>query len=133
MFLEKHQEFLTHQRNLQGIITEIYDIVNLVAPPIMNSLFWVSITIRKIQIQDTRYSTDTRNTVNHRLETVIYKAPPREKLPFEYKFASFLDEFKLKIKLWKCEMCICRLCKQYHPNLGYIRKSRITLPRYFDL
>lgn len=39
MFLEKHQEFLTHQRNLQGLITEIYEIVNLVAPPIMNSLF----------------------------------------------------------------------------------------------
>ena len=37
--LETHNEFTIHQRNLQVLMTEIYKIVNDVAPPIMNSLF----------------------------------------------------------------------------------------------
>ena len=37
--LETHNELTIHQRNLQVLMTEIYKIVNGVAPPIMNSLF----------------------------------------------------------------------------------------------
>ena len=37
--LETHNELTIHQRNLQVLMTEIYKIVNGVAPRIMNSLF----------------------------------------------------------------------------------------------
>ena len=37
--LETHNELMIHQRNLRRLMTEIYKIVNGVAPPIMNSLF----------------------------------------------------------------------------------------------
>ena len=37
--LGTHNELSIHQRNLQVLMTEIYKIVNGVAPPIMNSLF----------------------------------------------------------------------------------------------
>ena len=130
MLLEKHQEFSIHLRNLQGLMTETYEIVNLIAPSIISSLFELSINIMNFQ----ELTTDTRNTVDHGLKTVIYKVPPiRAKLTFAYKLTSSLDEFKSKIKSWECEMCSCRLCKQYQANLSYIRTSRITLPRYFCL
>ena len=39
VLLEKHHDFSIHKRNLQVLMTEIYKIVNGIAPPIMNSLF----------------------------------------------------------------------------------------------
>ena len=38
ILLEKQQEFSIYQRNLQVLITDVYKIVNDVAPPLMRSL-----------------------------------------------------------------------------------------------
>ena len=93
-------------------MTEIYKILNGIASPIMNSLF----TFRLNQ-----HNLKKRNTVNYGLETVTYRAPVLwSKLPSEYKLAGSLTAFKSKIKSWKCEICTCRLCKEYQPSLGYI-------------
>ena len=37
--LREQNEITIHQRNLQVLMTEVYKIVNSIAPPIMNSLF----------------------------------------------------------------------------------------------
>ena len=37
--LSNHNEITIHQRNLQVLMTEIYKIINHIAPPIMSSLF----------------------------------------------------------------------------------------------
>ena len=42
VFLEKQKQFSIHQRNLQILMTEIYKILNDIAPPIMTSLTSVS-------------------------------------------------------------------------------------------
>ena len=101
-------------------MTEIYNIVNGIAPPIMNSLFTFCLNqhnLRNLQ----ELLTKKRNTVNYGLETVTYRAPVLwSKLPSEYKLAGSLTAFKSKIKSWKCEICTCRLCKEYQPSLGYI-------------
>ena len=39
VLLQKQHDFSIHQRNLQVLVTEIYKIVNGIAPPTMNSLF----------------------------------------------------------------------------------------------
>ena len=39
VLLEKQHDFSFHQRNLQGLITKVYKIVNGIVPPIMNYLF----------------------------------------------------------------------------------------------
>ena len=39
VLLEKQYNFSIHQRNLKALMTEIYKIVNRIAPPIMDSLF----------------------------------------------------------------------------------------------
>ena len=57
--------------------------------------------------------------VNYGLETLTYRAPAIwEKLPSKYVHTISLDEFKSKIKSWKCEICPCGLCKNYQPNPG---------------
>ena len=74
VLLEKQHDFSTHQRNLQFLMTEVYKIVNGIAPPIMNSLFTFRLNqhnLRNFQ----ELLTEKRNTVNYGLETVTYRTP----------------------------------------------------------
>ena len=73
VLLEKEHDFSIHQRNLQVLMTEIYKIINGITPPIMNSLFTLSLNqhnLRNFQ----EVSTEKRNTVNYGLEAVTYRA-----------------------------------------------------------
>ena len=101
-------------------MTEIYKIVNGVAPPVMNSLLEFrssKYNIRNFQV----LSTDFRRTVKYGIDTVTYRASSLwTKLPCEYKLAVSLKEFKVKIKKWKSDTCPCRLCKKFQPNLGFV-------------
>ena len=74
--------------------------------------------IRNFQV----LSTDFRRAANYGIEAITYRAAPSlwAKLPSEHKLAAFLDEFKVKIKKWICDTCLCRLCKRFQPNLGFI-------------
>lgn len=61
-------------------MTESYEIVKLIVPSIVNSLFESSINIMNFQQE---LPTDARNTVDHGLEKLIYKALPiRAKLTY---------------------------------------------------
>ena len=120
VLLEKQHDFSIHQKNLQVLIIEIYKIVNSIAPPIMNFLFTFSLNQHNLR-NFRELSTEKRNPVNYGLETVTYKMPVLwAKLPSEYKLAGSLTAFKSKIKSWKCEICTCRLCKEYQPSPRYI-------------
>ena len=118
--LSNHNEITIHQRNLQVLMTEIYKIINHIAPPIMSSLFEI-----RENTHNTRYfqvlSNESRRTVNYGLETMSYRAPFLwENLPPEYKLANSLNILKRKIKNWKGVNCLCTLCKTYVRELGYI-------------
>ena len=47
-------------------------------------------------------------------------------LQSEYKNVKSLEEFKSKIKTWKCDFCPCRLCKNYIQNLEFFKKSTLA-------
>ena len=104
-WVETHNELTIHQRILQVLMTEIYKIVNGVAPRIMNSLFEFrsnEYNIRNFQV----LSTDLRRTVKYGIETMTYRAPSYwAKLPSEYKLADSLTEFNVKVKKWQCDTC----------------------------
>ena len=91
VLLEKQHDLSIHQRNLQILMTEIYEIVNGIAPIIMNSLFTFRLNQHNLKkFQD--LSTVKRNTVNYYLETVTYRAPILwAKLPSKYKLAGYIN------------------------------------------
>ena len=104
--LETHNELTIHQRNLQVLMTEIYDIVNGVAPTIMNS--FLEFRSKKYNIRHFQVlSTDFRRTVKYGIETITYRVLSLwGELPSEYKVAASLEEFKVEIKKWKCDMSL---------------------------
>ena len=80
-------------------MTEIYKIINHIAPPIMSSLFEI-----RVSTHNTRYfqvhSNESRRTVNYGLETIYYRAPFLwANLPPEYKLAKSLNIFQRKKRL----------------------------------
>ena len=101
-------------------MTEIYKVVNGVALLILNFLSEFrnnKYNIRNFQVHSTYFM----RTVNYGIETITYRAPSLwAKLSSEYKLTPSLEEFKMKIKKWKCDSCSCRLCKKFQPNLGFV-------------
>ena len=88
-------------------MAEVYKIVNSIAPPIMNSLF-------QFRYNTSNIYTENRKTIRYGTETVTYRAPFLwANLHTKYKNAKSLDEFKSKVKAWKCDFCQYRLCKKY--------------------
>ena len=118
--LREQNKITIHQRDLQVLMTEVYKVVNSIASPIMNSPFHFRCNTTNIRNFQEIY-TENRKTVRYGTETVAYRAPFLwANLHTKYKNAKSLDEFKSKIKAWKCDFCQCRLCKKYVQNLGFI-------------
>ena len=107
-----------HSREI--LMTKMYKKINHTPPPIMSSLFEIrrnSHNTRHLQVLCNK----SRRTVNYYLETICYRTSfLLANLPPEYKFASYLNIFKRKIKNWKRENYLYWLCKTYVRELGYI-------------
>ena len=115
--LREQNGITIHQRNLQALITEVYKIVNGIAPTIMNFLF--------------QFCCNTNNIRNFQEIFTKDKKIATYRVPFlwanqhtKYKNPKFLDEFKSKRTAWKCDFCQCNLCKKYVQNLGFIKKNQ---------
>ena len=62
-------------------------------------------------------SNESKKTVRCGLEAVKYRILlVWTNLLEKYKTKSSINSFKTKIKTWKCETCICRLCQTYVQN-----------------
>ena len=60
-------------------------------------------------------------TVRYGLQTISYMAQK-----FATKQVPTVNEFKVKIKIWKLENCPCRLCRTYLPQIGFITECLLT-------
>ena len=96
---------------------EVCKIINDIAPRLMDSLFQFCCNTHKIRnVQRTFYR--KRKSDKYGTETVTYEAPPLwANQHTKYKNAKFVDAFKSKIKVWKCDFCQYRPCKKYVQNL----------------
>ena len=120
--LKEKNEPTIHQKNLQVLMTEVCKIVNGITPPIRNSLFNFHANIHNIR-NFQKIFTENRKTVIYGIETVTYRALFLwANLWSECKNVKSLDEFKSKIKTWKCDFCPCRYCKNYIQNVGFFKK-----------
>ena len=110
-FLEKNKEITVHQRNLQVFLIEVFKIINENVPSIVDSFFIFrenSHNLRNFKIM----LNGNKKTLRYGSEKISYCAPLLwENLQEEYKLANSLSEFKLKVKTWKCDTCVSRLCR----------------------
>ena len=100
-----------HQRNLQVLMKETFKIINGISPPIMEKIILLrenTHSVRNFQ----EISNENRKTVKYGIETISNRTPFLwANIPIEYKLATSLHDFMLKIKYWHCDKCVCRLCQ----------------------
>ena len=118
--LGKNKEITIHQRNLQVLMIEVFKIINGYAPPIMDNIFIFrenTHNLRNFQV----ILNENKITVRYGSETISYRIPLLwAYFSEECKLTNSLSEFKSEIKTWKCDTCVCRLCRPFRQNLGFI-------------
>ena len=67
--LSNHNGITIHQRNLQVLMTEIYKIINHIAPPIMSTVVKLGENTHNAKYFQVLYN-KSRRTVNYGLETI---------------------------------------------------------------
>ena len=112
--------FTIHHRNLQRLATEIYKVKNNLSPIFMKEIFPDSTNPYNFRTE-TEFGKFNVHTVLNGTETISFRGPKTwSMVPYDIRQSKSLQEFKLKIKHWKPEGCMCRLCKLYIPNLGFL-------------
>ena len=118
--LLKDNSFTIHHRNLQKLVTEIFKVKNNLSPPFMKEVFSDSINPYNLR-QYPEFKKSNIHTVSNGTETISFRGPKTWALvPVDIKNSKSLPEFKNKIRNWKPEGCMCRLCKIYISNLGFL-------------
>ena len=118
--LQKDNSFTIHHRNLQKLATEMYKTINNLSPILMKSIFPDNTNPYDLRNKNP-FKTSNVHTVFNGTETISYRGPKTWALvPHEIKESQSLLEFKMKIKNWKPVGCMCRICKVYIHDLGFI-------------
>ena len=118
--LELDNSFTIHHRNLQKLATEIFKVKNNLSPVFMKNVFPDSTNPYNLRHMPEFQSANIHSVYNG-TETISFRGPKTWALvPENIKMSKSLPEFKEKIKRWKPEGCMCRLCKTYIQNLGFI-------------
>ena len=118
--LIKDKSFTIHDRNLQKLAIEMFKAKNNLSPNFMKSIFPTSNNPYNLRM-DTYFEPNNIRTVSYGTETLYYRGPQIWTLiPDDIRNSTNLKEFKAKIKNWKPKGCLCRICKNFIPNLGFI-------------
>ena len=118
--LLRDNSFTIHHRNLQKLATEMYKVVNNLSPTIMKNIFPDNNNPYNLRNKNPFLSTNVR-TVFNGTEAISFRGPKTWALvPDEIKKSKTLFEFKAKIRNWKPEGCMCRICKIFIHNLGFL-------------
>ena len=117
--LTKDKSVTVHSRNLQILATEMFKVINGMAPEIISNIFQINTSVYNLRNSD--FKTENVRTVHYGTESLSFLGPKIWKiLPSEIKTSTSLQVFKNKIKQWVPENCPCRLCKIYIQNVGFV-------------
>ena len=118
--LHKDKSFSIRHRNLQKLAIEMYKTVNKLAPALMKYIFpkrEIPYNLRNRNPFQSRNVTSVYNGT----ETLSFRGPKTwSMVPEDIKNSDSLAEFKAKIRHWEPKDCMCRLCKTYVNNIGFI-------------
>ena len=117
--LEKDRSVTIHEKNLQLLMTEMFKAINNQSPTFMNEIFPQRNAAYNLRNSNT-FTVPIVHTAKYGTETVRYRGQRIwYTLSQEIKDANSVQQFKNRIKFWKCVDCDCRLCRQYIPELGF--------------
>ena len=120
ILLENNNDICNHHRNIQALLIEVFKMKKRLAPPIMESILnkrFNTYNLRGFQ----EFATERKRTVWYGLETLSYCYPQLWSLLLEsLREMNSLNQFKRNNKHWIFCDCLCRLCKMYIQNLGFL-------------
>ena len=107
-----------HHRNIQKVAIEMFKVKHNLCPQFISSLFYPSNTRTR---SNSTFLRPNVNTVFKGEQSVRSFGPIvwDNMLPQNLKELTNIDKFKYEIKRWVPRNCVCRLCKDYVPNLGF--------------
>ena len=110
----------THQHNLQLLMIEIYKTKNNLNPSFMRDVFTEKNNHYKLRSEN-HLQLPVAKTTTYGIENIQYRGCLLwSTLPKEIKDSNTFSEFKQKIKLWDGSSCVCRLCKTFVKDLGFL-------------
>ena len=119
--LRRDDSVRIHQKNIQALATMMYKVVSNVAPTIVSELFSFSNFNYNLR-SGSQFHQPSANTAWNGQETISYLGPKIwNMVPEEMKQKSSLFAFKREVKQWVPNNCLCRICKNYLPKIGFIQ------------
>ena len=119
--LEKDNTVSVHQRNLQFLAIELYNVVNGISPDLMKEVFPLNDDSGYNLRKKRTFKSQRVKSMRHGTHSLAYLAPKIwELVPNEIKAVESLASFKSAIKKWRTTECSCRLCKTYIPQVGFV-------------
>ena len=126
--LTKDKSVTIHQRNLQQLVIDIFQVKIGIAPIIMDQIFTFvesntcnlrsGIHLNRVNIHATQYDVESIGN----LETKIWNL-----VPVHIKHLKTLSTFKNQIKKWIPKDCKCRLCEVYVAQVGFFVEASKTV------
>ena len=107
-----------HHRNIQKVAIEMFKVKNNLSPDFIKNLFFLANTCTRSNASFRRPNVNTVYNGELSLRNfgpIVWDTM----IPKSLKNITDLKEFKQKICKWVPKNCICRLCKDYVPNLGF--------------
>ena len=117
--LLKDNSVCIHHRNIQKVAIEMFKVKETLNPEIVRSLFNKNDNSKS----NKTFHRPNVNTV-YLGEYSLRSFGPivwDSMVPDEIKSIATLEEFKREIGRWLPDNCPCRLCKEYLPNLGFVK------------
>ena len=118
--LDKIKTVSIHQKNLQVLAAEIFKVKLNISPEILKELFSINVRNYNLRSQSTMKQIKT-NSVYFGREILSSLVPKIwDLVPDSSKNENSLERFKNRIKIWTTDKCLCRICKVYIGQLGFI-------------
>ena len=111
----------THQRNLQGLVTEIFKVKNNLSAEIMKQVFGFQEPCYNLRSETSQFRRENIKTTRYGIKSVKFLGPKIWVMVSQnIKNCKSLQKFKKLIKVWKPKAYPCRMCKKYIANIGFI-------------
>ena len=119
--LETDNSTSVHHQNIQVLATELYKIVNGPSPEIIKKFFTFNENTPDNTGNKRKFHLRAIKSVTFSYDMLLLLAPKAwELFPVEIKNLELVACFKRAIKKWKQINCLCRQCRTYVFQVGFV-------------